>query len=190
MSITSELQRLQTAKEEFEDLLTTYGNVLPENVKTEDLPSIITGMPTLVRPYVSSYQYGYINASTSTFNADVTWTYQAPAGAMNDIYTLTANHKYMCYICIPGKRFRAMYCTTDPTSVSSNISGKLIVKSDNPSAGATWKTNETPDHIFTAPYDCYLIVQKDNEWKAEIRTYLIDVTNLESPSAPVWVSQS
>lgn len=187
MSIVSELQRLKLAKQDLIDIFDAYNVQLPASVKTEDMPPIIARMLRLETPYVTNYEYGWVN-TTSTYGATATWTWQEPQGSMNDIYILKANHKYLAYICEPGTRMRCMFCTTDPTSGSSNITGFGICRRDNPPAGTTWSTNNTPSNVYIAPSDGYLIFQKDNTYDSNIRTYVMDVTYFDNPPVPTWIT--
>lgn len=187
MSIVSHLQRLQLAKEDIITLLEKYGEEFPNGVSIEDIPPMLVSMPKIETPYAENYEYGWVNGQG--YNSTATWTYQQPNGGMSDIYRLKANHKYTCWICQPGTRFRVMWCTTDPTSVAGNVSGKGIIRKDNPPAGTTWSiTGATPSHIFTPTSDCYLIVQKDNTYNSNIKTYLLDFTYFENPPTPTWAT--
>ena len=188
MSIVSELGRLAMAKEDFKNILEEYENKLPANIRTEDMPPLLVGMPILETPYVKNYEEGWVN-STGTFNANATWTWQTPQGAVNDIYKLKNGHKYSAYICVPGTRFRVMYCTQDPTNPGGvNVTGKSIAKRDNPTAGSTWNTGGSPNWIFTAPYDCFLIIQKDNAYNYNIKSYVLDLTFIGDTVGPTWVT--
>ena len=187
MSIRSEFQRLRMAKQDFKDILGAYGNQFTANSRTEDMPPMIVGMPRLEIPYVANYEPGWVNAQA--YGSNATFTYENPNGSESDIYILKSGHQYMSYVCVPGTRYRVMYCTLDPTKQGKkNVSGKSIVRRDNPPAGFTWTiTGATPNYIFTAPNDCYLIIQKDNTYNTNIRSYLIDVTFIDNTTPPEWV---
>ena len=82
-----------------------------------------------------------------------------------------------------------MYCTQDPTTAGAvNITGNSLAKRDNPPAGATWSTSNSPSWIFIAPYDCFLIIQKDNAYNYNIKSYLLDVTFIGDTTGPTWVT--
>ncbi len=59
---------------------------------------------------------------------------------------------------------------------TSNVSGYSLAKRDNPTTGATWNTGGSPSWIFTAPYDCFLIIQKDNAYNYNIKSYVLGLT--------------
>lgn len=185
MSIRAEFERLTLAKQDFIDLLEFRGADLPNDVQTEDMPPIITGFLRIEKPIETNLQTGWVNATT-TYNSTATWTYQQPQGSMNDVYRLKSGHKYTSYVAIGGTRFRVMYCTTNPVGATSNITGKTIARRDNPAPGTTFNTNETPSCVFTAPYDCYMIIQKDNEYNDAIKTYVLDLTYIDNPGTPTW----
>lgn len=187
MAIRTEIIRLRQAKNDAKKVLTSRGYTLDPDIRTEDMPPMITNLLHIETPYVTNYQYGWVNAGTS-YNTTATWTWQEPQGAMNDIYRLKANHKYACWVCVPGTRFRAMYCTTDPTTVSTNITGKSLAKRDNPTPGTTWTANGTPSHIFIPDSDCFLIIQKDNVYNDSIRTYVLDFYYIDNPPTPTWIT--
>ena len=185
MSIRAEMERLKLAKQDFVDLLTLRGETLPNNVRTEDMPPLITSYLRLEKPIAVNLETGWVNAG-STFNSTSTWTYQQPQGSMNDVYRLKNGHKYTSYVAVGGTRYRVMYCTTNPVGYTRNITGKTIAKKDNPPPGTTFATNETPSCVFTAPYDCYLIIQKDNTYNDAIKTYVLDLTYIDNPTTPTW----
>ena len=187
MSIASDLQRLALAKQDLIDLLTFRGVTLPANVKTEDMPPLIAGMIRIERPYYINLETGWVNSNTS-YGGTATWTYQLPQGSMTDVYKLKSGHKYLAFAGGPaGTRFRVMTTTTDPVGATRNITGTSLCRRDNPAAGFTWTTNETPNRIYTAPSDCFLLIQKDNTYNDAIRTYVIDATYLDNPGSPTWV---
>lgn len=185
MSIVNELERIESVKQNIKNLITLYGTEVPNNTKIDGMSTFFTGMRGLVKPYVHNYQYGWVQAGQN-FGSTATWRYQEPAGSISDIYKLISGHKYKSVLCVPGTRFRVMYCTSDPTVGTSDVMGTTITKVDNPPPSIAWTTNETPNYIFTAPSDCYLIIQKDNQYDTEIRTYVFDVTFLGNPTTPPW----
>ena len=188
MAIRTEIIRLRQAKNDTKRVLTNRGIVLNSDVRTEDMPPMITDMLRIERPYVTNYQYGWVNSNS--YGTSATFTYENPVkGAMSDIYRLKANHKYTTWVCVPGTRFRIMWCTTDPTSVQANVSGTSIIRKDNPTPGTTWNiTGATPTHIFTPTVDCFLIYQKDNVYNDAIKTYLFDFTYIDNPPTPTWIT--
>lgn len=85
-----------------------------------------------------------------------------------DIYEVQANHQYLISLgANVGTRFRAMFTTTDVTTVTSgSVVGTNIINLNNP---ASYR-NVT----YTAPSDGYIVIGKDNIGESGIYTYVFD----------------
>ena len=71
MAIRTEIIRLRQAKNDTKRVLTNRGIVLNSDVRTEDMPPMITDMLRIERPYVTNYQYGWVNSGNYGTSATV-----------------------------------------------------------------------------------------------------------------------
>lgn len=106
------------------------------------------------------YNIGYVTGNQ--------WVYENPTNTFSDIYEAKAGHRYFITLGENvGSRFRAMFTTTDITTVSSGrVTGTQIINANNPSSYA--------NASITVPDDGYIIVAKDNIGKTGIYTYVYD----------------
>ena len=125
--------------------------------------AVITGTSTdfPMDPIEYDYNIGYISAGT--------WIYENPTQTYTDIYVVEEGKTYFITLgANVGTRFRAMFTTTDITTVTSGrITGTQIINLNNPTA----YKNAT----FTAPSDGYILIAKDNIGKSGIKTYVFDI---------------
>lgn len=118
--------------------------------------------PGIIEPYVVDLTTGYVTAGS----------WKVPAtDCHSDVYEVEANITYLIAIGdTVGTRFRAMFCTTDPTETTGNITGTNIVNIIDPAA-YDCKT-------YQPPSDGFIIIQKDNAGTANLRTYVFAITDL------------
>lgn len=109
------------------------------------------------------YNIGYV--------AGGTWTYENPTQTYTDIYEVEADHTYLISLgANVGSRFRAMFTTTDVTTVTrGNVSGTQIININNPTSYRSI--------TYKAPSDGYIVIGKDNVGKSGIFTYVFDETD-------------
>lgn len=115
-------------------------------------------------PYEYDYNIGYIDNGT--------WKYENPTNTYTDLYEVEGGHSYFLSLGENvGSRFRAMFTTTDLSTVTSgNITGTRIYNINNPTphASVTYTTTE----------DGYIAVAKDNVGKSGVISYLFDLTKM------------
>ena len=118
-----------------------------------------TGASTLA-PLYYDYNIGYVSNGT--------WTYENPTNTYTDIYQVQAGHPYLISLgANVGTRFRAMFTTTDVTTVTSgSVVGTNIININNPAAYRNVS--------YTPPSDGYIIIGKDNIGESGIFTYVFD----------------
>ena len=87
-----------------------------------------------------------------------------------DIYRVESGHRYLISLGgNVGTRFRAMFTTTDVTTVSSgSVVGTNIINLNNPPAYR--------NTVYTAPSDGYIVIGKDNIGHSGLYTYVFDET--------------
>ncbi len=108
------------------------------------------------------YNIGYISSGS--------WIYENPTRTYTDIYEAVSGHRYLITLGgSVGSRFRAMFTTTDITTITSGtVSGTQIVNQNNPAKYA--------NASFTASADGYILVAKDNVGVSGLHSYVYDGT--------------
>lgn len=115
-------------------------------------------------PYSFDYGHGYVAAGNGLWTAQ--WS---PENNQNDIYTIKNGHLYVIFLGeTVGNRFRVATLPSNPTATTSNIQGTNIKSVNDPPA---WSSA-----TFSAVYDGYLAVTKDNVTTKGIKSYLLDLT--------------
>ena len=113
-------------------------------------------------PYVYDYKKGYIDSGT--------WKYQDPTNTYVDVYRVKANNTYFLALGeTVGTRFRAMFTTTDITTVTTDVVGTSIINKNNPSSHDTF--------TYKATNDGYVAVSKDNVGTANLLTHMVNVSD-------------
>ena len=121
----------------------------------------ITGTAiTTLEPRDYDYNIGYVSNGT--------WTYENPTRTYCDIYEVQSGHTYLISLgANVGTRFRAMFTTTDVTTVTSgSVAGTNIINVNNP---ASYR-----NAVYKATADGYIIIGKDNIGESGIFTYVFD----------------
>ena len=119
--------------------------------------------PGLLVPYEENLTTGYVDRSGN-------WILGG-TDCFTDVYLLETGVTYIIALgSIVGTRFRAMFCTQDPTEATSNITGTNIINTDNPVPYA-YKT-------YQATSAGFLIIQKDNAGAADLKTFVYALPDL------------
>lgn len=142
--------------------VTAYCDVSPAegtSINTDTKAEVKAAPP--LTPYIYDYNCGYI--------ANGVWIYENPTNTFIDIYQVKAGHQYYLTLgASVGSRFRAMFTTTDITTITTDtrITGKTVVNVNNPStyANATYIPSTTG----------YICVAKDNVGVSNLYSYLFD----------------
>lgn len=141
---------------------TVASNTLSKGITAHDRHGdIITGTAVAqMIPRDYDYNIGYVSAGT--------WTYENPTQTYMDIYEVQADHTYFISLgSNVGTRFRAMFTTTDVTTVTSgSVSGTQVINVNNP---APYRSV-----TYKAPSNGYIIIGKDNIGESGIFTYVFD----------------
>ena len=142
--------------------VTAYCDVSPAegtSINTDTKAEVKAAPP--LTPYIYDYNCGYI--------ANGVWIYENPTNTFIDIYQVKAGHQYYLTLgASVGSRFRAMFTTTDITTITTNtrITGETVVNVNNPSTYA----NAT----YTPSTNGYICVAKDNVGVSNLYSYLFD----------------
>ena len=122
----------------------------------DDMP-VTVSCAKPIEPYIFDLTGGYV------WNA--MWIINTQYSYYNDIYQVTAGHKYFLTLGeTVGNQFRVMFTTVDVSQASENVSGDYIAYNSS-SAYANVE--------YTPPLDGYIVVYK-NDNVAGIKTYLFD----------------
>ena len=126
--------------------------------------NIITGTckNMALDPIYYDYNIGYISAGV--------WIYENPTNTYTDIYQVQAGNQYFFTLGqTVGTRFRAMFTTTDITTVTSGrVTGTQSINTNNPKEYASAK--------LQCEEDGYLLIAKDNIGNSGLKTYVYDMT--------------
>ena len=118
--------------------------------------------PGILEPYSEDLSTGYVDTGV--------WKLSG-TNCFSDVYDVEANTAYVVALGgVVGTRFRAMFCTDDPTIASSNITGTSITNINNPAA-YTFRT-------YTPSADGFIIIQKDNAGTANLKTYVFALPDM------------
>lgn len=113
-------------------------------------------------PYAYDFKKGYVDSGT--------WKYQDPTNTYVDIYKVKANNSYFLALGeTVGTRFRAIFTTTDITTVTADVSGTTIINKNNPAAHDSF--------TYKATNDGYVVVSKDNIGTANLITHMLNVSD-------------
>ena len=118
--------------------------------------------PGILEPYSEDLSTGYVDTGV--------WKLSG-TNCFSDVYEVEANTAYVVALGgVVGTRFRAMFCTDDPTIASSNITGTSITNINNPAAYAF--------RTYTPSADGFIIIQKDNAGTANLKTYVFALPDM------------
>ena len=172
------IERIEESKGNLKTVMEDRGIEVDSSLKIDQYPSLVSNLYNIMVPYASDLNTGYVNGST--------WTYDTAGNNRNDVYKVTGNHVYALFLgATVGNRFRTLFLQSDPVGSEVDIPGTVIYSKE--SYPATWDrlvTAETPTHIWTAPDDGFVAVQKDNVSTDGLRTYMLDLTYLVNSPAP------
>ena len=125
--------------------------------------AVITGTSKQIVLPLTAYDYekGYNNQGS--------WIYEDSTNNHSDVYEIEEGHLYVLELgSVVGTRFRASALDTNPVGSTGIITGVQVVQQNNPQPHAR--------AIFTAPYDGWVIVTKDNASTTGLKSYLFDIT--------------
>ena len=188
MSITTDLQRIQQAKEDLLDIAEARGTTIPSNPKIDDIPPLVAGLLQIETPYKTNLDLGWVNITGSDGAwTKATWTYQPENNNRVDMYRVKSGHRYRVFLGpITGSRFRVMFTTIDVSLVTENVVGTPIYALTNTKPFVTWSVTSCPNRYWEAPSDGYLVVHKENAGKNNIVTYCVDYTSWDNHGTPEW----
>ena len=107
------------------------------------------------------YEMGYVDSGT--------WRYQDSTNNHSDVYPIENGHQYTLKLgSTIGTRFRAAALEQNPIGSLVDIRGIQVINKTNPSA--------YDQAAFTAAFDGWLIVTKDNASTKGLKSWLFDVT--------------
>ena len=131
------------------------GTVNAASDNLDGYSSVTTNVhPGILEPYYQDLTTGYVE--TGVWNIDGSRCY-------SDVYAVEAGVSYIIALGdTVGTRFRAMFCTDDPTEAFENITGTNITNTNNP-AHYVYRT-------FQPAEDGFFIIQKDNTGTANLKT--------------------
>lgn len=194
MSVSSEVNRIQAARDAIRAALLSWG-VAREGDSLDELAAAIAAIQyrgameaaleedeSFVIPQgyhngsgiiTNAVHGGYLEPLVYDYNIGYvngpTWVYENPTQTYTDIYRARANHSY--YVGIGGTvgtRFRAMFATVDVTQATGNVAGVSIRNTNNPAPYS--------NAAYTAEEDGYIIVAKDNVGTSGLKSYVYDRT--------------
>ena len=125
--------------------------------------AVITGTCNqIVLPVVAyDYEQGYTDTGT--------WKYQDSHNNHTDVYEIKNGHGYCLSLgSVVGTRFRSAALETNPVGSLVDIPGVQVVQQNNPQPHARV--------MFTASFDGWLVVTKDNASTTGLKSYLFDIT--------------
>ncbi len=147
-----------------EKTVTAPGTYTAADDGADGYSSVINAIPWYEVPYDFDNSAGY------TYNGK--WMLGGSTVSYSDMYTVKAGHKYLIgFGADTGTRFRSIFTTQDPSTATSEITGTWVKNATNPAAYASL--------IWTASEDGYLTITKDNAGKANIPSYVFDITIIE-----------
>ena len=194
MSVSSEVSRIQTARDAIRSALVSWG-VAQAGDGLDELAAAIAaiqyrGAMTAALEEDESFiiPQGYHNGSGIITNAvhggymepavfdhncgyiqNGSWIYENPTGTFIDIYRVEAGNSYFITLGgTVGSRFRSMFTTVDITQATGTVVGTSIKNINNPAAFANAE--------FTTREDGYILVSKDNVGVSGIKTYVYNRT--------------
>ena len=107
------------------------------------------------------YEMGYVDSGI--------WKYQNSTNNHSDVYPIENGHMYILKLgSTVGTRFRAAALEQNPIGSLTDIRGTAVINRNSPSA--------YDQAAFTAAYDGWLIVTKDNVSTIGLKSWLFDVT--------------
>lgn len=186
MSIQTDFDRMDLAKEDIKAALRFQGQDVTKEERISDLPRKVANIPVLEIPYAFDFTDGWCDGSTG-------WTYEvkSPPTNYSDIYKIKGGHSYAIHLGgTVGNRFRTCDVASDPTQLTSGSLPKVsfAYKKDNPPAysfmditytypGSTPSGTVTNEHsgAFYAQADGFLVIQKSNNKATGIKTYVWDL---------------
>ena len=140
----------------------TY-NPLDDNLDGYNSISIVVH-PGLIYPIDFDNSLGYVTSGK--------WVRGGTTVSYSDIYEIEGNKNYLIMVGgIVGTRFRVMFTTVNINKTQLNeIVGTQIINTNNPVPYFS--------KSFTSTESGYVIIQKDNQGVAGIKSYLYDLTLL------------
>ena len=179
MSIASEKERLQTVKDNFVVAINYHGKSVDSTELFSTYPQELEDVPFFMVPETVNYNYGYVGSTG--------WVYEDNEGkAKNpiDIYKVEKGHSYFVMLGgTIGARFRVCTVSEDIRLKTSGTSlAQKISISDAPSRIYPVMGNYTnPDYnnaktpFFKSTVDGWLLIQKDNDYNINIKSYVFDI---------------
>ena len=146
-------------------IITSNGTYDPldDNLDGYDSISMVVH-PGLIYPIDFDNSLGYVMSGK--------WVRGGITVSYSDIYEIEANKNYLIMVGgIVGTRFRVMFTTVNINETQLNeIVGTQIINTNNPAPYSS--------KSFTSTESGYIIIQKDNQDVAGIKSYLYDLTLL------------
>jgi hypothetical protein len=143
--------------------VTEEGTYIAENDGADGYSEVINNIPWYIVPYAYD-----LNPNGYVMNNK--WQVNGATVNYSDVYKVKAGHKYMLALGDrTGSRWRGMFSSEDTTTATKEIAAySMPINATNPSARRA--------DTITAPIDGYFTITKDNAGKANIKTYLFDIT--------------
>lgn len=139
------------------------GTVNAASDNLDGYSSVTTNVhPGILEPYIEDLTTGYVDTGV--------WK---PGGTncYSDVYAVEASTAYIIALGdTVGTRFRAMFCTEDPSEATGDITGTNITNTNNP-AHYVYRT-------FQPAEDGFFIIQKDNAGTANLKTFVFSLPDL------------
>ena len=195
MSVSSEVNRLQTARNAIRSALLSWG-VAQASDSLDELAAAIAALinrgamtAALEEGETFAIPEGYHNGSGIITNAvqagrqlpavydyncgyiqNGSWFYENPTQTYIDIYRAEAGCSYFISLGgTVGTRFRSMFTTVDVTQVTSgSVVGTAIKNINNPSPYA--------NAVYTVEEDGYILIAKDNIGNNGLKSYVYNRT--------------
>ena len=142
--------------------ITANGTYNPLDDNLDGYNSISANInPGLITPMDFDNSLGYVQNGK--------WTRGGTTVSYSDIYEVEANKNYFLSLGgIVGTRFRVMFTTVNINETQLNeVIGTQIINTGNPSPYSC--------KMFSTIEDGYVIIQKDNQGTAGLKSYLYDV---------------
>lgn len=194
MSVASEVNRIQAARNAIRSTLVSWGvaqsgndldalaaalasvldrgavDVTLDEGQTYTVPQgYHNGSGTVANPVIAGKMEPYVYDYNSGYVQNGTWHYENPTQTYADIYRVVAGGSYFFSLGgTVGTRFRSMFTPTDVTQTTATVAGTTIKNINNPSPYASAE--------FTAPEDGFIIIAKDNIGASGLGSYLYDRT--------------
>lgn len=196
MSVSSELSRIQTARNTIRSTLVSWGEA-SESDTLDDLALAVSGIPNRgsVNVSISDHENytipkGYHDGTGTVLNVATggiiepliydyrkgyvdrgVWKHEDPTNTFVDIYEAISGHTYFnVYGGTMGTRYRAMFTTVDVTQTTENVTGTQIINTNNPAKYANF--------TYKAPEDGYILVAKDNVGASGLKTFMYDAESV------------